>query len=303
MPSNRREFIQQSSVLSASMMLPWQGKRKALPVACQQYTWTTFFRREGRSWEEDYRQSLSDFKASGLQGIESFLPDLPKSQALIEEFGLWQRSAYVNAWLHEEEKVEETVQTIVADAAKAKPGGVEIIVVNPTPIDWNKAIDKSDHQLGIQREGLTELARQLKAQGQVLAYHNHDAEFRVGAREFHHMLGATDPGLVKLCLDPHWIYRGAGNSQVALWDAVNLYGDRIVELHLRQSVDGIWSETFGEGDIQYDTLLDYLLKHDLKPHLVLEQAVETGSPHKMNPIEAHRQSLRNTRSQFASLQN
>ena len=83
----------------------------------------------------------------------------------------------------------------------------------------------------------------------VLAYHNHDAEMREGAREFHHMLTGTDPANVKLCLDAHWIYRGSGNSQVALFDIVEIYVDRIVELHLRQSHDGIWSEVFGEGDI------------------------------------------------------
>ena len=48
---------------------------------------------------------------------------------------------------------------------------------------------------------------------------------------------------MKLCLDTHWIYRGAGNSNVALFDILKLYGDRVVSLHLRQSVGGVWSET------------------------------------------------------------
>jgi len=33
------------------------------------------------------------------------------------------------------------------------------------------------------------------------------------------MLTATNPDDVKLCLDAHWIYRGCGDSQVAVFDA------------------------------------------------------------------------------------
>lgn len=99
--------------------------------------------------------------------------------------------------------------------------------------------------------------------GITLAYHNHDAEMREGAREFHHMLTGTNPENVKLCLDAHWIYRGAGNSQFALFDIVELYCDRIVERHLRQSHDGIWSEVFGAGDIDYTSLTVMLNKKKL----------------------------------------
>jgi len=80
--------------------------------------------------------------------------------------------------------------------------------------------------------------------GLTLSYHNHDIELRNAAREFHHMMVGTDPAYVTLCLDAHWIYRGAGNSAVALFDVLKLYGPRITELHLRQSKDNIWTETF-----------------------------------------------------------
>lgn len=76
----------------------------------------------------------------------------------------------------------------------------------------------------------------LRKLGLHLAYHNHDAELRHGAREFHHMLTATDPENVKLCLDAHWVFRGCGDSEIAVFDALEHYHERIVELHLRQSV-------------------------------------------------------------------
>jgi inosose dehydratase len=106
---------------------------------------------------------------------------------------------------------------------------------------------------------------------------------------------------VSLCLDAHWIYRGAGNSQVALFDIVALYGTRVTELHLRQSRDGVWTEVFAPGDIDYPRLAERLGTMGVRPHLVLEQATETGSPETMQPLEAFRRSTRYVRDVFADL--
>ena len=121
-----------------------------------------------------------------------------------------------------------------------------------------------------------------------LAYHNHDAELKSGAREFHHMLTATSPEKVKFCLDAHWIFRGCGNSEVAVFDALSHYHERVVELHLRQSTGGIWQEAFTmEGDIDYRRIFSYLEQAGIKPHFVLEQAVEGRSPKTMDAKQAH----------------
>ena len=112
------------------------------------------------------------------------------------------------------------------------------------------------------------------------------------------MLG-TDSDAVSLCLDAHWIFRGAGNSSVALFDIVELYGDRISEFHIRQSKQGVWSETFGVGDINYQKLVEKIRLRGIKPHLVLEQAIEKGSERSLSPVEAHRQSTQTARKIFA----
>jgi inosose dehydratase len=135
--------------------------------------------------------------------------------------------------------------------------------------------------------------------GLTLAYHNHDMELRNAAREFHHMMLGTDPAHMTLCLDAHWIYRGAGNSQVALFDVIKLYGSRISELHLRQSQNGVWTEAFGPGDIDYPRLADVVLKIGVKPLLVLEQCVEAASPNTMNAVEASKRNIEYTRQVFA----
>ena len=138
------------------------------------------------------------------------------------------------------------------------------------------------------------------AMGLTLAYHNHDMELRNAAREFHHMMLGTDPENVTLCLDAHWIYRGSGNSQVALFDVVKLYGSRVTELHLRQSQNGVWTETFGPGDIDYLRLAEVLLKLGVKPLLVLEQAIEEGSPNATKPAEAFKKSTAYVRQVFSA---
>jgi inosose dehydratase len=307
--TTRRAFLNRAlltaGAMAASPALPGSiaGARPGkLHVACNSYSWTVFFRRDGRNFEQSLDAGLADVAASGLDGFEPGFAD-PSQVApyapLLKKHGLQMRSVYINSLLHEPDKARDSIANVVATAKEAKTIGARIIVTNPSPIAWGGTRDKNDQQLKTQAAALNELGAKLKAMGLVLAYHNHDMELRQAAREFHHMMVGTDPEKVTLCLDAHWVYRGAGNSQVALFDILKLYGPRITELHLRQSKDGVWAETFGEGDIDYPALARHLAALGLHPHIVLEQAVEQGTPHTMNSIEAFRTSTRNVRRLFA----
>lgn len=302
MKANRRTFLKSVALGAAAtagtsplFSSPW-----AMPennkIACQQYTWFTYFQREGKEWMKDPGSSLHEYVQSGLTGYEPSFNDpseVAKLQNAMKAQGVWARSMYVNSALHEEELVDKSIQQILSIARKAKKIGIEILVTNPTPIKWGGPENKNDQQLMTQANALNVLGKELKGLGLILAYHNHDAEMRESAREFHHMLTGTDPEHVKLCLDAHWIYRGSGNSQVALFDIVSIYADRIIELHLRQSHDGIWSEVFEAGDIDYSRLANILVKRGIKPYIVLEQAIEKGTPYTMNTVEALSKSLKN----------
>ena len=174
------------------------------------------------------------------------------------------------------------------------------MVTNPSPIKWGGPENKTDDQIKFQAEKLDALGAGLRKLGLTLAYHNHDMELRNAAREFHHMLTATDPANVKFCLDAHWVFRGSGDSQVALFDAVTHYADRIVELHLRQSKGGVWTEAFEDGDIDYARLWKVLTAKKLAPLLVLEQAVEAKSAHTLDAVAAHKKSVAFARKLFAA---
>jgi len=210
------------------------------------------------------------------------------------------RSLYVNSTLHDREKAGESISMVLAIARKAREIGTRIIVTNPSPIRWGGPENKNDAQLKVQAAALEKLGRELRGMGLILSYHNHDIELRNAAREFHHMMVGTDPAYVSLCLDAHWVYRGAGNSAVALFDVLKLYGSRITELHLRQSKDNVWTETFSEGDIDYPAIARHLLEINVRPHLVLEQAVEAGSPQTMSTVEAFQESSQYARRIFVA---
>ena len=265
-----------------------------LHISCQQYPWFTFFKREGKEWAKDLGYSMSEYAKVGFDGFEpSFeTPDqVDQLSPLLQKHQLSSKSLYVNSVLHDPAQTDQSIASVMAIARVAKKLGVEILVTNPSPISWGGEEDKTDQQIMIQAKALDDLGRQLKEIGVTLAYHNHDAEMRNSAREFHHMMMATDPDHVSLCLDAHWIYRGSGDSQVALFDIVEQYKQRIVELHLRQSRDGIWTEEFAEGDIDYPRLVKTLNEARIKPHVVLEQAIETGSPNTMDAVKAHQLGL------------
>ena len=288
--------------IAAATLLPRRlanAKEPAPPlhIATNTYPWSTFARRDGKTLKLHTETLLRDIASTGIQGYEPIINQPAEFDGLkqrLAKHGLEMRSLYVNSLLHDQTKSSASIDQVLAIATRAKDLGTTIIVTNPSPIRWGGSEDKSDSQLKHQAKSLDRLGESLKKLGITLAYHNHDSELRQGAREFHHMLTATDPDHVKFCLDAHWIYRGCGNSQVALFDAIGHYADRIVELHLRQSRGGIWTESFTlEGDVDYGRLFRVLGDRGIQPHLVLEQAVEADSPSTADAVTAHQTSNMN----------
>ncbi|MFY0652361.1 MAG: TIM barrel protein [Cyclobacteriaceae bacterium] len=299
---NRREFVRNLAALGASAyLLPsldaYASNDDKTVIAGQQYPWHTFYQRDGLEWNDDLPKSLKHYASSGLKGFEPIVTSveyLRNLKQLFKKNDLQVTSLYLNSVLHDEAKLAESMSQFLNIAYYASSLGVKIIVTNPSPIKWGGDEDKSDDQLKRQAKALDALGEKLQKYGMTLAYHNHDAELRNNGKEFHYMLQNTSASNVKFCLDAHWVYRGTGNSEATLFEVVEMYYDRIVELHLRQSQNEVWTEAFGEGDIDYARLADFLLKKNKNPLLVLEQAVEKGTPKTLDAVAAHRKGLEYT---------
>ncbi len=309
---NRRHFVSTLAASATGTLLlgamPGEGRGASgdgkLHLATNSYPWLTFFARDGRDFNASLDAGLEEVSRSGVDGFEPILTtpeDVARIAPLLKKHHLEMRSFYVNSVLHEADQRDRSIAEIVAVARLARDVGARIVVTNPSPIQWGGPENKNDRQLRTQADSLNRLGEKLKDISLVLAYHNHDMELRCAAREFHHMMLATDPALVTLCLDSHWIYRGSGNSSVALFDVLELYAKRISELHIRQSVNQIWTEALCDGDIDYRKLVAQIKAIGISPHLVLEQAVEEGTPHTMDAVAAHRASCAYARQVFAPL--
>jgi len=289
----RRNFIAALPLLATIKFGDFQLDK--MPISSNGYNWTTFYRREGKIWGENPVEDMRRYAETGLKAFEPGIENPNMLEKLIPEMrknGISMPSMYANSILHEENQVESSIENIMAIAEVAAPFGCKIFVTNPSPIDWNNPVNKTDTQLRIQSEAMNRLGKLLRQKGITLAYHTHDMELRAGAREIHHVLQNTDPKNVAFCYDTHWVYRGSDNSELAVFDMLKMYGDRIVELHIRQSDQGVWQETFtSKGDINYESFAEELSKKKIKPHIVIEQCLETDSPKSMDVVQAHKKDL------------
>ena len=298
----RREFLTATgaalsvTALSRSLKAASSPPSRLPQISTNQYPWETFYRRDGKHFVDDLEASFAEVAAAGFTNLEpnfTSVQQVDQFCAAMKPLGVAMPSIYVNSVLHEATAAERSIEEVLRIATRARDlADTSIVVTNPSPLRWGGPENKTEAELLIQGKALQKLGAALSAENLTLAYHNHDSEFRLGAREFHHMLNATDPAHVKFCLDAHWVYRGSGDSNLAVFNTIALYGDRVVELHLRQSSGGVWSETFTPaGDIDYPRLMTALSARSLRPLLTLEQAVEKKSAHTQNALTAHRASL------------
>jgi len=290
----RRRFVQAAA--AAALAAPLAGRyaqaaETKVHVACNHFCWINMYRRQGKNFNADLDAGFAEVKRSGMNGLEAMLGDAASAERivpLLKKHGLAMRSYYTGATLHDPTAADASIERVFATAAKAKELiDLRIVVVNPTPL---RGQEKTDSQLATQAESMTRLGGRLAEQGMTLAYHFHSPAWRNEGREFHNVMTETDPKLVQLCLDTHWVYRGSGNNAARVYEVVERYGKRVAELHIRQSKDGVWTEYLTNGDIDYVRVADGLKEQGVKPLLVLEQAVEKGTPKTIDAVESHRRS-------------
>jgi len=305
MTQNRRNFLKSAGVLAGSAMFatnqsvlsPQAAAQTArasgpIEVFINQYTVGTFYAREGIDLMQNLDRCFAELKEAGVAGFEAMgnqPEDLDVYIAALKKQDMQLRSIYTSPNLHDESTAESEIKRIIAVAERAKAAGTKIVVANPQAKGG-----KSDAELNRQNQSLDILGAALRKLDMKLAMHYHTTELEFAAREFHSFMCDTSPENVWLCFDVHWSFRASGNSAVSAYNHAILYGDRVAELHLRQSEGGTWTETFvAKADIDYDKTFAILRRSKAfgDCHVVLEQAPENGTPKTLKPLDIFKKSV------------
>lgn len=139
----RRRFVKDLAMAGGALLgsggAVGAGERRQrgkLHVACNSYSWLVFYKRENRNLNAELDAALGELAASGLDGYEPGANnphELDRLGLLLKKRGVEMRSLYVNSVLHESEKAERSIESVLVIASKAKTLGTKIIVTNPSP--------------------------------------------------------------------------------------------------------------------------------------------------------------------------
>lgn len=241
-------------------------------VATQMFVWGQVYGKAGKAVDENLDEIFGYISQAGYDGVEgglSWTPDQKRAdqlRQLLDKHSLRLPSLYHGGVYHERDEAEKTIEDTIRLAQFASQIGCPAVNVNPASIGR----EKTDDELRIQGEYLNRMGAALKEIGMSFYIHNHTPAIINNARELRADCEYTDPELVGLCLDTHWVYR-AGVDPLSL---MKEYPNRIKSLHIRNSRDGIWMESFGEGDIDHIAMKQVLQGIGYDGWLIVELAYE-----------------------------
>jgi inosose dehydratase len=272
----RREMFSGVAKLAGATLLSRQlllGAQYAPKLSVEIYIWIQHLKSEKKTLAEGLEEVMASFHGAGYRRVELnqdfFQPALrERTFTLLAKYHLAPETVYAGTTLHETTAAEKSVRQVVELARLLKPHGTRVIVTNPSPKPGQAL--KTNEELDTEAKYVDRLAEEVGGLGMKLALHHHTPELLEHAREWRHLLQHTDPKRVYCCVDVHWAYRGGQEVMSFLSET----GDRLVELHLRNSRQGIWMEDFGPGDIDYQKIADYLHDISFNGYLVVELAYE-----------------------------
>jgi inosose dehydratase len=245
-------------------------------LSVQNYIWIQQLEVEKKTVAEGVEEVLGSFHRAGYRRVELgtafFTPELrDKTLALLDKYELVPETFFPNTTLHEAAVAEKSVNDAMELARLLKPHGTRVIVINPSPKP-DKA-QKTDAELDLQARYVDKLGDELHQLSMKLALHHHTPELVDKAREWRHLLAHTNPQHVFCCVDVHWAVRG-GQEMMPF---IRATGNRLLDMHLRNSKQGVWMEDFGPGDLDYRQVADYLREIKYDGYLVVELAYEKGT--------------------------
>ncbi len=275
----RREWIAGAVALTAQAAKSGYEPKLML----QPYVWTQQFHAEKVELKDGAEKVFAAAQRAGYRRMELidsfFAPEVrERTVALVSQYNMDIPVVYHGGVYYDAESAERTVAQILATADAARDVHATWINTNCNPKP--KREHKSDAEVDTEVRYLNRLAEHLKQRNMRLMLHNHDADMMDGAREWRHILHNTDPKLVSFCVDVHWVWRGKQDPL----DVLHAAGQRIASLHIRNSVNGVWSESLGDGDVDYTAVRKLLQQMKYKGLLAIELAYEKNTQPK-RPLE------------------
>jgi sugar phosphate isomerase/epimerase len=234
-------------------------------------------------------QIFADVKYAGFDGVETMEHPLrkPESTALIAELieehnlPLIGTSYSGQMWdITKHQEIYEDVENIMGNMQKLKARTFGTSVGRP------QGRIKTEAELDAQAELLKRLIALGKQHGVTLNLHNHTYEVE---NELHDLKGTLKriPD-AKLGPDLNWLLRAKVDPVWFLQE----FDDQIIFLHLRdQHTNGRWSESLGEGDVDFKAIGKTLKQIDFKGDVMIELAHEND----FEPTRPIRESLKMSR--------
>lgn len=255
-------------------------ERRYLGVSCMTYVWSS----AGVNVEAEIDTILGEIRAGGYDAVETFSSFVGSDERAdrfakrLDKHKLRLSAAYSGGAVHEQERGKKAVEQLSRVGRRLEKLGCGVLVFNPNPLQR----EKTDEELQVQADLLNELGRTLRESSVALTLHSHTPAFRSDAREYRYDLDHTDPALVQLNADVDWVFRGGADPYALL----TRYVDRIGSCHLRSSVDKVWSETLGDGDIDYRRIAKIFERIPRPIWLTVELAYEKKTTRKGTVAQA-----------------
>ncbi len=285
--TSRREFLA-GMATAGRLSAARSGYEPKLML--QPYVWTQQLNKEKVALADGLDRVFASADRAGYKRLE--LPDVffapaarDRTAALVHQYNFDLPVVYAGGSFHDAEAAERSIGQILAVADLVKDLHVGWINTNCNPKRAKER--KTDQELATEAASLNRLGQHLKERGMRLMLHEHDPDMADGAREWRSNLHHTDPKLVWFCVDVHWVFRGGQDPMQLLQEA----GSRIASLHVRNSVHSVWSESFGDGDVDYHAVAKFLQKIKYKGLIGVELAYEKDT----NPLRPLDEDLRISR--------
>jgi inosose dehydratase len=263
---NRRELLL-AGIAAALPAMPDSPSR----LSMEAYIFQQYASRQGKTLGNVLNEVIPMAHTAGFRNIELnaefFTPEIrDRTLDLVRSNKLSMPSVYVGGVMHEEAPAAETIQRSVEIGNLCKPFGCVAVVHNPSPKP--KSAEKTADELALQAKLLNQMGRALAQSNLSLRVHHHTPEMVNNAREWRYILRNTDPQQVSLCMDLDWVHQGDQDPLALLKEA----GERVTEIHVRNSRNKLWLESVENGDVDYREVARYLKSSSIAPLIVVELA-------------------------------